>query len=91
MKMASDKQIKKPLPSFCIYHIAGRDCSRTPVNKTPSISRTIYASKSFKKIQVDLEKMKLGGAGGGTKEFQIPTQKKANISAPKDKNRLPKR
>lgn len=47
MKMASDKQIKKPLPSFCIYHIAGRDCFHTPVNKTASISQTTYASKSF--------------------------------------------
>ena len=41
MKMTSEKQIKKPLPSFCICHIAGRDCFRTPVNKTTSISQTV--------------------------------------------------
>ncbi len=41
MKMTSEKQIKKPLPSFCICHIAGRDCFHTPVNKTTSISQTV--------------------------------------------------
>jgi hypothetical protein len=33
MKLTTEKQVQKPLPSFCICHTAGTNCFHIPENK----------------------------------------------------------